>query len=239
MIAALLAAVAGFGLWRRTHPSGWVAIAPGVELRMLSASDDEGSVAVTALRAPAAKIRVLSGDNLVAPDWRARENALAAVNGGFFDPQEKPLGLIIHRSRRAGRLRHVSGGVFFIENGAAHILPVAAFARRLTAGARITEALQCSPLLVTAGQVSQLKPQSARRTGIGVQPDGKVVIAVADDDIALPAWAKLWAASGGLDCRDALNLDGGPSTQLSVRAPGRRLEIVGGWSVPDVILVIR
>jgi len=42
---------------------------------------------------------------------------------------------------------------------------------------------------------------------------------------------------GGLGCSDALNLDGGPSTQLVVRLPAMTLS-VRGWGVPNALVAI-
>ena len=41
-----------------------------------------------------------------------------------------------------------------------------------------------------------------------------------------------------LGCRDALNLDGGPSTQLVARLGGLRTEVPGGWGVPNALIAL-
>jgi hypothetical protein len=43
---------------------------------------------------------------------------------------------------------------------------------------------------------------------------------------------------GGLGCRDALNLDGGPSTQLVAKLPALSLSLPGGWGVPNALVVV-
>jgi len=45
-------------------------------------------------------------------------------------------------------------------------------------------------------------------------------------------------ADGGLGCWVALNLDGGPSTQLSVATPALTLEVPGGWGVPNGLAIL-
>ena len=42
-------------------------------------------------------------------------------------------------------------------------------------------------------------------------------------------------AEGGLACSDALNLDGGPSTQLAARAGDFALDVSGAWPVPNAV----
>jgi len=43
---------------------------------------------------------------------------------------------------------------------------------------------------------------------------------------------------GGLGCRDALNLDGGPSTQLVAKLPTLALSEPRGWGVPNALVVV-
>jgi hypothetical protein len=43
--------------------------------------------------------------------------------------------------------------------------------------------------------------------------------------------------AGGLGCLDALNLDGGPSTQIVAKLPGLELSLPGGWGVPNALVV--
>ena len=55
---------------------------------------------------------------------------------------------------------------------------------------------------------------------------------------SLAGWLSRPARRGGLGCHDALNLDGGPSTQASLRAGDTRLEVLGGWPVPTGLVVV-
>jgi len=43
---------------------------------------------------------------------------------------------------------------------------------------------------------------------------------------------------GGVGCVDALNLDGGPSTQLAVKLPALKLSLLGRWGVPNALVVV-
>ena len=81
--------------------------------------------------------------------------------------------------------------------------------------------------------------QVARRTFFGIfalQHRGQEScgIAVSDGELSLDEWANLWASPSGLDCAQALNMDGGPSTQLAVSG-AKELNVDGGWPVPDVL----
>ena len=127
-------------------------------------------------------------------------------------------------------MRRADWGVFWIKNGVAHL----SHTRDFSSSIRPDEAIQCGPRLVVNGTPTKLKPQWARRTGVGIDRSGRVVIAVSDGDLSLEEWAKLWASPSGLNCSDALNMDGGPSTQLAV-AGQKALSVEGGWPVPDVL----
>ncbi len=223
--------------WRSPGEDVWATIAPGVELRLLRAPGSNNSSSVVALRTTPEHLRVVSGTPRQAEEWRKANKALAAVNGGFFDAQDKPLGLRASGGKRLSVLHGKMWGVFFTRGSKSHpqaqIMPTEKFVWK----SDMREAVQCGPRLVENGKVLKLKFQWARRTGMGIQRDGKVVIAVADSDVSLPEWAKFWAAPAGLNCRDALNLDGGPSSQLSLQTPSRRLHLRSGRAVPDAVLI--
>ena len=210
--------------------SSWESIAPGLELSRQSLG---GGPFVT-LRTTPGRIHIASrGQLLNASEWRRQCNALAAINGGFFDQNHRSLGIRIAEGRTLSGSSGSKGGVFYVQAGRAHIVASTDF----TPNSHITQAVQCGPRLVEHGRPQQLKPQFARRTGIGIQLDGRVVVAVADYSMSLPEWARLWASPEGLNCIDALNLDGGPSTQLSLHAGTQNVEILGGWPVPDAVVI--
>jgi len=225
------------GRWRAHSRAPWTPIAPGVEMRTFHAGQggvpSQSGVAVVALRTAPARVHVATGASLNAEEWRHRTAALAAVNGGFFDEAGRSLGLRIARGRRITRLHGTNWGVFSVRNGRAAIVRTRDFKMR----SGIREAVQCGPLLVLAGRRMDLKPQWARRTGIGIQRDGRVIVAVTDGSLSFKDWAALWAARDGLNCRDALNLDGGSSTQLALKTRERSLDISAGREVPDAVII--
>lgn len=237
-----LVLLGGFLVWgtnrlRARTDDGWSVVAPGVEMRTLRASDESGAT-VVALRTTPNRVHIAAdaaatGEQLEAEAWRRRGGALAAVNGGYFDAAYKPLGLRIAKGRKVTPLHGTMWGVFSIRSGKASIVTTEAFKMRRD----IQEAVQCGPRLVMNGQVQSLKMQWARRTGIGVMQGGKVIIAVADGEMSLPAWAALWAAPDGLNCRNALNLDGGPSSQLALKTATRHVNLRSGRPVSDAILI--
>lgn len=231
-LGGLAVLVFGFLQWRAQGRPAWTRIAPGLEMRTLHVSTAH-TVRVIALRTSPARVHIATGDHLAADGWRQRESALVAVNGGFFDADGHSLGLRVAHGRRVNRAHHTKWGVFLVRSGAAQIVPTSEFHMQ----PQIREAVQCGPRLVINGRTTTLKPQWASRTGIGIQRDGRVILACSAGELSFQEWADLWAARDGLNCRDALNLDGGSSTQLSLKTRTTSLQILGGRLVPDAVVV--
>jgi hypothetical protein len=99
--------------------------------------------------------------------------------------------------------------------------------------------VQGLPRLVVDGKPTKLKPQTAARTAV-CAGGARAVVVVTTPAQALDL-AELLARPrdrGGFGCTDALNLDGGPSTQASVRLPGLNLDVPGGWGVPNALVFV-
>jgi len=246
LLLILVVVLVGCGVQRLRagKASAWETISNGVEMRTLSVRSDttlSGKVNVIALRTTPSRVRVVSGATLDAPQWRRRHNAIAATNGGFFDKSGRSLGLRVATGKKLGSLRSANWGVFYItrrgQKYRANVRHTKDFAERYSKLRNVYQAVQCGPRLVVDGQTTDLKPQLARRIGIGVQRDGRVIIALSDGALPLQDWASLWARSNGLNCLNALNLDGGGSTQLSLKTAKKSYEIGGAWPVPDAIII--
>lgn len=207
----------------------WTQLGNGLESRTFTWR----GVEVHAFRALPSKIEVGTGALLDAPDWLRKERVRVAINGGYFDEHGKPLGLRVSKRTKSTRLRRADWGVFWIRKNRARI----AHTRDYPSNIIPTEAIQCGPRLVVAGQTTDLKPQWSRRTGIGIDRHGRVVLAVSDGQLSLSDWAQVFASNDGLGCRDALNLDGGGSTQLAYSTAKRKGQVNGSWPVPDAIVI--
>lgn len=231
-----LAALAIWGVFafRAGGDSGWLRLENGLELRTLTHRSGLSTQTITAVRAPANRVHVGSDALLRAPDWNHKRDAVAAINGGYFDDNSKAIGLRIAEGKRTSQLYpRANWGVFVIRDDKAAITHT----RDYKGSPRTQEAMQCGPRLVVDGRVTDLKPQWARRSGIGIDADGKVILAVSDGALSFDDWAAIWADKNTLSCRDAINLDGGPSTQMSVVSDVNPVTVRGGWPVPDAILV--
>ncbi len=239
LAAVLLIMVSGWWLiGARGRPaSAWQTIAPGVEMRRLKWRDGQERADVVAFRTTPARIGVATGAPQSAAQWRAKNAALVAVNGGFFDVNERSLGARIVDGSQKFPVHGTRWGVFRIKNREAAIVSTPEFAKALKRGVKYQQAIQCGPILVRDDVIPALKEQWAQRTGLGIQRDGRVIVAVADGPISLTSWARCWREQSALDCPNALNLDGGSSTQLSLQTPGQKLEITSSRTVPDAVLI--
>jgi phosphodiester glycosidase len=160
--------------------------------------------------------------------------AVVAINASFFDTEGRAMGLAVDEGRSTGGGRRPSWGALVVEGKKA----------RITLGADMGAPpaphliVQGIPRLVVGGKVLGLKPQFAERSAVCAQ--GNVVTLVVSTKAEANAFARFLAASpekGGLGCVDALNLDGGPSTQLVAKLPGLELSLPGGWGVPNALVV--
>jgi hypothetical protein len=160
--------------------------------------------------------------------------AVVAVNASFFDKEGGAMGLAVYGGQLIATSKRQSWGALVVDDKA-----------RIVPGADIHDPLayrlivQGIPRLVVGGKVQPLKPQVAERTAVCA--GGNVVVLVVSTKAEATAFARFLADppdKGGLGCVDALNLDGGASTQLVVRLPGLALSLRGGWGVPNALVVV-
>jgi uncharacterized protein YigE (DUF2233 family) len=156
---------------------------------------------------------------------------LAVINAGFFDLDGSPMGLLISDGRQLQKLRPVDWGVLYLDSSGAHIVHTRDFRHR----PGMLQAMQSGPRLVVDGEVVKLKPQSSRRSAVGIDGSGRVVLMATEQSLGA---AELARTLRDLGCLQALNLDGGPSAQLSLAlSEGSDVEVVGGVPVPVALTV--
>lgn len=178
-------------------------------------------------------------DRATVDTLRREHDAWLMVNGTFFDERGRALGLLQGTGAPLHPLRRADWGVFEVSarRGARLI-----HTRDYVAREDIEFAVQCGPRVVIDGRVPSLKPQVAQRTALCIRrgPTDLVVLVTRGrvDATPLAKWMAADPVDGGLGCRDALLLDGGPSTQLSARMPGVELDLAGGWPVPNGVGVV-
>ncbi|MBM4343722.1 MAG: phosphodiester glycosidase family protein [Deltaproteobacteria bacterium] len=228
-------------------PLSFREIAPGLHYaavdRIASIGGSPHAAHVLRFEARALQLRVVTqeqtGTALAdAEAFRAAVGALAAFNGGFFDPLHKPLGLLVSQGRQLSPLRKVDHGVFAIVAGTASVR----HASQWRPDPDVEFAVQCGPRLLVDGEVPHFRsPQAARRTAIALDGPGRVLVVVTDAEVSLDAlarWIRTPVDHGGPGAVQALNLDGGPSTMLSVRAEPHRIAVTTPVAVPVGIALL-
>jgi len=233
----LLLAVSGADV---TSSPVWEGIAPGLEYRRVERRPYPlaSPVAVHAFRFSPAELelRVLpAGDGGArVRDLAQDAGALLAVNGGFFLEDFTPLGLLVSQGHQMNALRRADWGVFSVARGRAAVV----HRREWRRPDGLEFAVEAGPRLVVAGRVVSLKPQRARRTALCVRAPDDVAIVATDGLLYTTELAELLARGereGGFGCVDALNLDGGSSTQLWFEHAGRRIEVPATAPVANAV----
>ena len=168
-------------------------------------------------------IRVVSNNEWRYPsvaDAAGSTDAVAGVNGGYFQADGTPVGLLISDDRTIHKLDTVKllSGVFYVRDGKPGLIRSSRFARIKN----VTQAIQCGPFLLEDGRaVTGLNNQrSAPRTfvftagnsvwGLGICRS--VTLAEMGQILAVPDLL------GRASVVSALNLDGGSSTQFWARS---------------------
>jgi hypothetical protein len=158
-----------------------------------------------------------------------------AINASFFDTDGRAMGRVVDRGQTRVASRQAGWGALVIQGQKARVVR----GQRLPAlGGGGDLVVQGVPRLLVGGVAFRFKPAVARRTAVCAEGSRLVVVvssAATLEDLA--RWLATPTAEGGPGCASALNLDGGPSTQLSVRLPGLTLQ-VGGADVPNALVLI-
>jgi uncharacterized protein YigE (DUF2233 family) len=168
-----------------------------------------------------------------------------AINGGFFERDRNgvltPSGLVIMKGRETSP-ETSGGGSGIIYWGASGV--GIGYRKDLTGHGIMAEAVQVGPVLVDPGgkvSVKNTRHDRQNRSAACLAPGTFTIIAV-EGGLSLYQFATLLAApreAGGLGCDVALNLDGGPSTQASSRAGSQELDVLGGTTVQNALIIYR
>lgn len=149
------------------------------------------------------------------------EGCVAGCNGGFFDRNPfVPSGYMISDGRASGVFKPTSWmkGLLVVRKGVLSLESIDAFA---PGDIGVTQLLQSGPWLVRAGAAEKDNNNTlqAPRTFVGTDGNGVWFMGISDD-CTLQELADFLGSEKIRDVvnvRDALNLDGGPSTGLWVK----------------------
>jgi Phosphodiester glycosidase len=216
---------------------------PGIEHRHLELrnfENEEAMIDCAVFSAKAAALRVIDnpeGKNLA--DVLASTNCIAAVNGGYFDPQFKPIGLRIIDGATTTPLKgaRLLTGVFCASPRGIEIVRVGEFSRRR----KYDAAVECGPFLIDVGtRVRSLDDKrSARRTFAAVARGESAAIGCTSElTLAQLAGVLSTVKLGESKIWRAMNLDGGSSTAFCFkRADGNPFSIAEQKRVRDFLAI--
>ncbi len=247
---------------RADKENQWKKLSQGLEVRDFNIRIGKGSSSMMAgVRLDPNQFRIhlhwQTNKGFFAPGIRQlakKMKAVVVLNAGYFDEKGRPLGYfksgdkvynsrLLFRGRR--RALHL-GAVFYVlkKSGKAGIVTREAFNSE-----GVQEAFQAGPYLVRKGKPDPgldayrefRRPD--RRTILAIGKDGRLIFLVSEEVGRGISWCELQhfltrpVSKGGLDAAEAMNLDGGSSSQLYVEGnkPSRQMK---GRIVPALIVVV-
>ncbi|WP_133129545.1 phosphodiester glycosidase family protein [Legionella yabuuchiae] len=176
----------------------------------------------------------LSFQHASVDEFSEYSHALITLNGGFFDRKFHPLGLRVSGHGQQNPLKRISWwGIFYIKDGKPYI----ATHRQFPPIKTVDFALQSGPRLIIDGKIPSLKPGVAERSALGITADDKVIVLVTDNTPMSTTTLAQVMKSDPLNCVNALNLDGGSSSQLKANIDSFAVDVHGFSRVSDAIVI--
>ena len=247
LVALFVAAAGARGQWHIVSGTTEASAVAGIEHRQVVIQDPRNSARATVdialIAAKSGKLRVIDNRNGAdgLADAMRRENCLAGVNGGYFDPNFKPIGLLIADGAIVSpltRARLLTGVLCASSNGI-EIVRLREFSQKR----KFDAAVECGPFLIDLGKrIRGLDDtRSARRTFAALARGGKAALGVCSD-VTL---AQLSDVLSNVGLRDdfqiwrALNLDGGSSSAFwFARREGNAFSVPEEKRVRDFVAVV-
>jgi hypothetical protein len=231
----------------QTEPdTGWALLQPGLERRVISIHTAEDqlveSVYIWRLDQEHFRLDVAFDETPKSLEtWQAETDAALVVNGGYFSITDEtyfPNGLTVIDGEATGSSYYGFGGMLAIQESGAELRWLVPQPYEMDEP--LQAALQSFPVLVKPGGVlgfeaEQEDYKKARRTAIGQDWDGRILLIVAPQGYFTLHELSVFLTESDLDLEIALNLDGGGSTGILVA--NRREVIPPRTPLPFVILV--
>lgn len=168
------------------------------------------------------------------------KGCLAGVNGGYFDPDYAPIGLLISDGKMIAPLQRARliTGVLAASPRKVQILRIREFSQQQ----KLDAAVQCGPFLVDQGRsIGGLeKTRTARRTFAAVGNVNRAALGFCSN-VSLSELAKILATTRLADdfkIERALNLDGGSSSAFWIARESSAFSIPEQKTVRDFVGVV-
>jgi hypothetical protein len=230
-------------------PGTWKLLEKGVEFRKMALARSEPNYAVDLqlLRLDTRWVvpRVLHGGQFQLKSanvktFAEKSGALAAINANYFDTDGRPLAFLKVASQMINpRVAKTAlyTGVFGVKDQKPFIVHRDEFVPE-----QVDEGLQSGPLLLfhgSAQEITGVPSRAHRRALIGIDQEQRLVAVVADSIFGGLYWRELQEifsdAAWHIQLTDLLNLDGGGSAQIYIKA-GKFEDMVAGTSEVPVAL---
>jgi hypothetical protein len=234
------------GMLSVTDAGRWQTLQNGVGFRTIALERAEPSytIELKLLRCAGQLVvpRILHADQFQlkaasAKTFAEKSGAIAAINANYFDEKGRPLAYLKTTAQEINRSvsKHaLYTGIFGIGEAGPFVMHRDEFLP-----AQATEALQSGPLLLRRAVAVELginAARYARRTVIGIDKQGQMIVGVTDalaGGLSLSELQELFRnGRWQLDAIDLLNLDGGGSAQLYVKSGKFEEWLPGTTEVP-------
>lgn len=221
----------------------WITTAPGIEIRKedwKSEGNNEDTIIITRfnLKQVHLSIGYQPDKPLTIGEWLHQKKVKAVINGGYFDQDNRPTGLLISNGNAFGSSYQGFGGMLSVDNKG-HVGLRSLRTSPYSPGAeQLQQVTQSSPMLMIDGKRTQFASNAAsqRRSVVATDTQGRLLFIVSPGQaFTLDELADLLAASD-LSLKNALNLDGGASTGLYVNG-ATKVTVDAFTSLPIAILV--
>jgi len=225
--------------------SDWHIVAQGVEVRQIDPTIGQSTERLTVVRIDPVNVRFRVRYDAQQPrslvQWGTDLQPLLVVNGGYFTPENQPLGLLISDGQASGTTYGDFAGMLAVD--AAGTVSVRWLRDHPYDPAEpLQQALQSFPILVKPGgevgfPADADDGQVARRTVVAQDRSGRILFIVASRGFTTLHDLAVFLTESDLDIHIALNLDGGGSTGLWLNGGDTRLVVDSFTPVPAVITV--
>ncbi|HXY61224.1 MAG TPA: phosphodiester glycosidase family protein [Chthoniobacterales bacterium] len=246
-IPFLIVAIAARADWKMISTQTEPPTGHGIEHRYLvfedSSNGDRASLELAIFSTKFCRLRMIDQPDerrLALSEVMQRENCLAGVNGGYFDPDGNPVGLLVANGQTLSPLRRARllSGVLFSVAGKVQIARFSDFSTKQ----KIDAALECGPMVVDMGKpvhgLESTRP--ARRTFAAVASADRAALGFCSD-VTLADLALILGSQFATDFKiqRALNLDGGSSSAFWFRRKdGSAFSIAEEKTVRDFVAVV-
>ncbi|TMC20934.1 MAG: phosphodiester glycosidase family protein [Chloroflexi bacterium] len=227
------------------HLNTWLLQSSGIELRYEQWNSPENiSDIITIVRLDPKHIH-LSVDYhpdqpLTMNSWMKQTGAQVLINGGYFDKNYRPSGLLISDGEAHGASYQGFGGMLAVD-ASGRISLRSLGEQPYDPSEQLQQVTQSAPLLMLNGQRTQFTANSVndRRSVVAIDKHGNLLFIVSPGRaFTLDELADILVSSD-LELKTALNLDGGASTGFYVNTHGQQQVSIEPFTALPIVIAVK